>query len=343
VLCTIIAIFLAAKINFNSISARSAFLLGLGCALIPMFSFPASFALGAFLIIQAVRYKKSMSKNLVLFSVPFFIGVLLYYHLVILALNKSGTAEFMSAFWRSGFIKQDFSNFIPLIIRYFTNYFFPNNAAILGIILFFTGIYYSRKNLPVLLTLVCAAVASYMCIYPIREHVALYLVPAVIILMIKPLDFISFNRKIYSCLLLLCALIYFGKYNAGYLKNFFSEHVFWRKDGRTLVKIMKQNYRPGELVIVNNASVPTYIYYSKLLGFRPDKYVFLDKSTDNYDDKYLETINALPRNETVWFYYNFRYGGHNPMAEILKEWSKDKTILHEVNAYNGAYLLQITK
>jgi hypothetical protein len=301
-------------------------------ALLPLLSFPTVFILLSYFIIQFLKHKKTVLLKLFLSAIPIFLTLLVYYIKVAVS-SHTAQIENGSYMWDAGFLKLSIPSLISVLKLNFDYFFIPNTAILLGLILLILGI----KNEKGLLTgtIATSLIVSFLKFYPLYQRTCLYLIPIFLILLLIPLDKISKPKKLYSTIVILLTIGYFGNYMHGY-KDFVNNNIENKEDAKSTLKILKDNYKTGEIVCFNDASTSEFIFYGRYYNFVPIPNI---KITAQPEENYITILNQLPKGYTYWFYYPFEFT-KSPVINTLKEWSKTKKIFFEYEN-NNSYIIKL--
>ena len=211
-------------------------------------------------------------------------------------------------------------------------YFYPNKSVLIILILICLGIYsiiknYKERNNLLMITICLSIIAtSFLQLYPIMQRISLYITPILIILISKPIDFISVNRKVVSVLIILLYILNFNSYNFSYLKQI-TRSPDYSYDARLSMEKLKDSYKNNDLIIINAASDSEFIYYLAYYNLNTNNYVFVQ--TPNKDKElYFSILNSIPKKQNIWFFYVNDYS-HSPVIPYLKEWVLNKKILNK--------------
>ena len=337
VLVFLLIFIIISKINFKKTPDKKIILSGFLLSLLSLFSFSSLFIIGAFILVELLSNKNN-TKPVLKFSIPVCFAFIFYFLSIILQSKNN----FILNYWDKGFLSFNFSKIIVFIQTNLQYYFYPNKTILFILILIVTGFFiiaknYKNKNNMYLITICIFAIsASILKLYPIFQRVSLYLIPILIILLIKPLDIISRKKKTLSVTLILLIFFSLKAYNFSYLykiKSLSNRNY----DARTITKKLYENYK-DDLIIINRASDSEFLYYSKYYDFKTDNFIFIE-TPNNDKNLYMQTLNSIPKNQKVWFYYINDYS-HSPVIFILKEWIQDKEILYQYEK-NGSCIFHI--
>ena len=318
--------------------------LGIISAAASALAFPAIFLTGAFYSYEIIQHRKDSFKNLIIFTSP----IILYWigYILLTVLPQMG-AGYLQNYWTKGFIDFNILNFLELLKINFLYWFNPNQTIFLIGTFFLAGIIIAGINIRnkiktkeytlILLTLFFIILASFLHLYPFIDRVSLYFIPFIIILVLIPFDTIPFNKKILLGIAILLFLSTFCQYNHKYINAFFNPEIFAKYDSRTLMKNLADKYDYKNYILINDASLTDYGYYSKLYNLNTDKLGIINFSAFS-EENILKILNSLPSG-TYWFYFPNDYS-HSPAIPALKKWKANKNISEELEI-KGSYLLKV--
>ena len=279
-----------------------------------------------------------------LFLSPYFITIPPYYIFNLSPSKKEMISQF-NYLWNEGFINS-FGDFIS-IIKTNISFFFESKLALLYLIILIFGFYFlfskaKLKNKPNCLLLFFFGIvilASFFHLYPIKERVALYILPFLIIIFSVVIDNLFLKNKFKTLLAFLCFLILFQPLFSIYKQGIFKTIEYEKTYAKQMLITLKQNYKNNEILVYNDASASSYEFYSNYYNFQTDKFIRINLS--NYNKEfYFDLLKHLKPNKTYWFYYPADYS-QRPVISFIKEWANDKNkIIKEYNFKRG-YLAKI--
>ncbi len=340
------------RLEIEKLNKTKIFLLGAASFFAFLVSIPSIFITGAFVLYNLVKKNIEILKKLLYFFITYFVLMPFYYFYTLAPSRDSKLIPDFWDFFQSGFLTLNPLSFMNMLKENLIFIFEQKNFVLFGAILFILGLIILFKNiksknlkarklsLMILFVFLCAIIASLLMFYPIKERIALYLVPFFIVLILKPLDMANFTEnksKSAAAGLLLCLFIsvYFQPV---YYHNIYKRIEIKKGTGGKLMSVLKQNYKESEIVVYNDASRSIYKYYSLSQNFRTDKYIMIN--TIEYDKEYyINLLNMLPKNNTYWFYYPYDYH-KKPVIPFVEEWAKDKDILDVIKT-DTSYLLHV--
>lgn len=325
----IASILFFSKLDLNKESYKKCFLYSFFGILLILASFPCIFVVSAYIlycILTRVNFNKLLS-----FVTPLGLICFLYYLFDL----KSGQKVWMNIYfkyWESGFINLNLYNPLTMIRENLNFFFAPNNFALIGLILLIIGFVLLTKdknktNSLILLTFPVIMAFSILQIYPIWQRAALYLVPILILLLVKSLDLVSRNMKIISFLTIFMFLTYFSKYSLTYLEKFFRKDAFLKTDGLTYFPKLVKLYTNDDILVINSTTEADIRYYSAIYHFKPKRFIL--EPILKYDKDYYYTfMSFLPHGYNYWFIFGWEYShkmndSKNSIENHLEEYIKE--------------------
>lgn len=301
-------------LDINKLSFKKTFLIGTIYSFCIWFSFTSLSALFIIFILLTIKNYKKLS---CLIS-PVLISLILFYF----SQNHLQSNNFLHTYWAEGFIQNNFSNLLQIMINYFVFTF--NNLFLF--FLFIVGLLISiinlkkEKNVILIAPLFLAIILSYFSIYPLSSRVSLYLIPIIILLIAQVFDYINLkNVKVNSilCLILmfLCSITsILVSINTVLFKNFEYEDIL------TPLNIAKTQIKPQNVLYISDGSKISYIFYKNKFNF---KSVIIENKRINNFNEYEKELNKLPKNKT--YYYIYCHFPHKKQRlQELYLWGKTK-------------------
>lgn len=340
------------KFEIKNLSRTKIFLLGMVSFLTFLVSIPSIFMTGAFILYNLAKRNAEIFKKLPYFFITYFILMPFYYFYTLAPSRNSKLIPDFWDFFQSGFLTLNPLSFINMLRENLIFMFEQQNFVLFGAMLLIWGLIIIFKNikskntetqkisLMILFVFLCAITASLLMFYPIKERIALYLIPFFVVLILKPVDTINFTKnKIRGIITILILCLFICTYfKPAYFSGIHKRIEIKKGAGSKLMSVLKNNYREGEIVIFNDASRSIYKYYALNFGFNTDNFIMIN--TINYNKEfYTNLLNMLPKNNIYWFYYPYDYH-KKPVIPFVEEWAKDKEILNTIKLGN-AYLLHV--
>lgn len=323
-------------INLQNFQTRAKLILSsLFLAIIPWFSFPSVFVIAAGITI--ILFKALKNKNNLLhftfFFLPFLVSALIY--LKIYALNNFAHNAIVD-FWQPYFITGG-KNFLWMLGNNL-KFFFPSvKFVLLELILLIGGavIFYKEKSnffYISVISFLSVILLSALHIYPFMERLVLFLLPMVLLFVIKPLDVISKNKKTTSVFIVLIFVLTFYPQIALTKQLITSEKFDKEEYAREMMATMMKQIKPNDKIFVNSPSEVESAYYSSFYDKKNSKKQ--EKIKKVIKENYINELNSLKRGN-YWFYLPIDY--HNiPTIPWVDEWAKSKQVIY-YNKFNGQY------
>jgi len=353
---TTVVLLLAILLKDKKLSKSKLFVLGILSCLIVFFSYTAGFIILCTLIVFCIKNifesksKQEIKEKFKLFlyyMIPFSIIMAIFFFVNCLpAINN----EFLQEFWNTNisyayFLPKKYAQ-IKEFFQFFTSPFgriYPSMFIFVSTIILLTkkdkflcGILY--------LPFVLAIALGYFKLYPLSpERLCLYLIPIFILILFKPLDFISLKKKALSLFIILPIFL-----NINY-KKIFTQYVQFL-NGKAIYVINDYKYRYKKEKITLFPQFIDILYHSDIT---PNDYFIRDYASGGIiDEKYSSKINyqnmkwdeysdfkdleTIPKNSNVYLYiskeYHFDY-------DQLKEWiNKNCTIIYNIKCYNAEFI-----
>jgi len=332
------------KIELEKMSFKKSLLAGFVLFFLLLFSMPSIFLTGAFIIYSLKNFKKKVLVNIGAIIIPFLCLGPFYYFFNLLPTRKLMVEEFLYQ-WESGFMHFFPPNIIPMLYENLWYLFDQKSFWLFGAILLIWGVVILFKH-PVdkkmtnllFLSLALALLASFCDIYPIKTRLSLYMISPVIVFLLKSLDIFSLKKKLSSMLSVVLCLIFFSSYNPALITGAFNDFAVDKRDGRTIMKVLKENFKQDEIVICNYGSETIYAFYSALNEMYTKNFIMI-KMQEYSKEYYTGLLNELPKGHTYWLYYAHDFP-LNQVIPFVKEWKKDKNVLEEHESF-GSYLLKV--
>ncbi|MGN1124841.1 MAG: hypothetical protein ACI4SM_01520 [Candidatus Gastranaerophilaceae bacterium] len=323
VLMFMISLLFFAKMNLYKLDRWRIFGVIGFCFLAVNISLPTLFVIGAWCIYSLLKFKKEGLKNVLIFFIPFTIIFVLYYFLYLAPARVVELDEFWKEFFLGFNLIKDLMIFKSNLYYYFT----PNKLILFLMLLVTSGFYILLKSEDKLEKLTSFAVllslvASILKIYPSYERLSLFIIPVVIIMLVKPFD-ITKNIVLKSIILffVILSLVY---YNNKFIKKYFSNSIFGKSGSHQVISYVKEHYQPEDIIVYNKASSAEYLFYTKTLDFIPNKYIVTN--LPSYEKElYFKNLSFLERGSYI-FIVTYDYV-RMPIREFLMEWLQDKNIV----------------
>ncbi len=286
-------------------------------------------AIGAALVLLALVIKtKKHKKEYFLFLLPQMLN-LIPFALHMSAIEK--TRIFMSSIWSHGYIEQNLSNLTTLFLDNIFYIFHPYKfilpqfpyflPILFGIICILGAIILYRQNKFKFYLLLAPYFVflflSYGGFYPYYDRMTLFLTPVFLILFAKSFEFIFKKRFGF---LVFIVLVIFSIYpvitSQKVMKNLPSQDLY------TFLKL-KENYKKGDVIVLNQTSLPQFLYYSAKYSFVCEN-IQVEKMFYSADE-YLMLLNTLDENKNYWFMVSsVKFPKAVNTREVIEFWGSNK-------------------
>lgn len=344
----LVAFLCFSALDLDKISIKKTFLYGILSFAGFLFSLPVIFITGAFMLCNFFDFKNLNRQKVIkifVFLLPFIV-LLPFYYIYVLYPSQYEMMNVNGSLWYDGFLTLNLANIINIIKMNLVYFFHQENFTLFAVVLLIAGFAVSIKNAKIskdsmllCFIILCVIIASCMHIYPIKERVALYLLPFLLVLIVKPLDSISFEHKFKSVFIIIFFLLFAsGYFSYSYYKDFYPQILSKKGDGARFMQILKANYKKDDIVVYNDASDSIYKYNSMRQNFSTDRFIQI-VLTDYGKEFYTGLLNQLPKGHTYWFYYPYDYH-KKAVIPFVRDWAKTKHI--EEERLNGhSYFLKV--
>lgn len=307
--------------GFQVINKRKLVLVGMIYAFCIWLSFTSLFAIFSVLFLFLLKNFKEYKKILLL-SLPIGISFVCFY----ISQHQLASNDFLHNYWQDGFINANFNNLFSIITNYLGFCF--NNFIL--IILFFVGLLMSlvkirnEKNFVLLIPFVLAIVLSYFSIYPLSSRTSLYLLPVVVLFVVKTIDYMNLKNKfinqLFIFLIILLTSISVSLATLGKIRNFEYENIL------TPLNIAQKEIKNNDILYVSEGSAISYEFYKNKFNF---KNVIIENQRINNQEDYYNYLNKLPKNKKYYYVFSHFPNKKQRLHEVYL-WAKNKK---NFNAY----------
>lgn len=314
--------------DLSKISIKKAVFWGLIFALLPWFSFVSVFILaGGFLHLFFKNIKADWAKKIIL-SLPLVISCLIYLK-VYLANNYTGSTGLFD-FWQYYFVNGNIKQFIWLIANDMKYFFMPIKYLLFAFILLIWGVVVLYKEQSHFLKISSLSfgvliLASWLHLYPFAERLILFLLPIFLLLIIKPLDLVSFNKKVKSVVVIFLFLITFTPQILYAIELFEAKGLDKEEYPREMMEVMVKKLKATDTIFINNSSDAEFAYYSSFYGVK-NKFIQEDADKNISKVQYIAKLNNL-KPGYYWFYLPIDYI-HVSVLPWIEEWAQKNKIIY---------------
>lgn len=284
----------------------------------------ASFFAEFTIFLTLLIFNRKQFCNIIYIFIPVILSAIYFY------IFKRATIDtgFFQNYWNFGFFDNNINNNFSLFNQ-FSWFIFQNKLimTLLFIISCFIALIkdFKNKNLYLyLFPIVIAIILSYLKIYPFHSRLILFIVPCVIIFIVKWTDYINLKNKYIYLLItvIFSAFIMFPILQNDYKKIIKKEYRL--EDMQSLLKIANKLAKPDDIFIIPRNNKWLYEYYKQYV---PVKNLTVITPIRSEDDNFTEHLESYPKGKV---YYMFI--AHSSINNIKKQknfqkiydWAKDK-------------------
>ena len=198
-------------------------------------------------------------------------------------------------------------------------------------------------NRILIISLFIAVAASFLGLYPLYKRIQIYLIPVFIIFILKVCDIKKIKQQYLLVLFSIILLNFAPILNLKYMEQINSKDVFEKWNGRETLKVIQDNFKDGDTLLVNYQSKSQYEYYSKYLNFNPENIIIYDFSNKTKDE-FFDYLNNLENNKDYWF-LNIITSFDNQERDYLIDWkSNTKNVITKYEyIIRRSYVVKIEK
>ena len=339
------------KISFNKTKAIIKYIII--SVIFPLISLICYLPIAGFLLSELFKNKFKNLKSFILIQIPLLCMSLFYYTTTLLP-QKKLILKYSSDLWKQGYLGFNFFENCTVIKNLYVYFFYPNNIAILLIVVSAIGFtilaknYKIKRNFILLFVFLISFLCAFLKIYPLYERASLFLIPVFIILITKPIDTITCKRKICSILVILLFIFSFHNYNLQYLKQLNTGKIWNARfksemsNAKEIVKTLIQDYHPNDILIINNASKVEWYYYKKYYNFKPLIEYYTDEDVYTKEE-YRDFINKiLVQSEMFKFICTMDY---SPDLKVLSTYKNLKSTYPSAKEYKAgmSYMIYVKR
>jgi len=332
---TIICLLFFVNLDMEKLNKMKALIYGALLSIVPWFSFVSIFALtGGVLNLFFQNLKKKKGEFLFTFYsllFPLLISALLYLKIYLLT-NYTGTH--MVSDWANYFITLNPLKFLFLLSESIKYLFAPVEYVLFALIMLIFGIiiYIREKSLffnVAILTFISFIVTSFLKIYPFGDRIIIFLIPIYLLLMLKPIDTISLDKKWQSLMILAIILLTFYPQIIWAKSMIDTKSISRGEYPREMMKLLSENLKKDDVIFVNNLSNTEFAYYSSFYNLK-NQVIQEPQNSDR-----IAVLNSIKKGQYCWFYIVY----DNP--ELIFNWiNKNTKIIKKIRISQlGNYLV----
>jgi len=329
VFCCLLVIYIFMSIDFKIIELKQIFKYGFILSILPWFSFASTFAiLSGFMILSFKKENPAFFTSLLALPVT---SAFLYLNLFVVKIYTQNSAG-MIGYWHNAFVNKDFSNIHPLITDNF-NYFFQNiphfSITIAGLCIFAGIIIFCKKSdflftqisLMIFATLICASMLKF---YPFSTRMILFLIPILVIYMVKITDIKNcFVSWLIVAILLIPHFIFA-------VKCLHYQNINRNDYARNMMNILSVNIYPQDIIILNETSNADFLYYNTFFKLN-NKIEYLKPDIKNKENN-TTLLNRLNKGKYIMF-LSYDCTPHKSNINEIRTWAyKNAKVIYEIKS-----------
>jgi hypothetical protein len=167
------------------------------------------------------------------------------------------------------------------------------------------SIYKTHKERFFLLVLpICfALLAAGLHTYPFENRLILFLLPTVLLFLAEGVVWVWRTTRKRSLVIGIVVMVSFFFHP---LSTAWNSYPRTHEEARPVLKYLKQQKHPGDVVYVYYASEGVYAYYARRLGFAHEDFVQGIESRQDWR-KYIQDLQQLRGQNRVWFFFSHAY------------------------------------
>lgn len=350
VLCFMVLFLILNKITSENLNIKNTTIYCAVTTTFPLLSIPSYFLISAWFFREILKRVKNYKYLIKLIIIQFPMIIISYfYYTSTLHPQRRHILKISTKFWQQGFLSADVTNNLVIIKKLLLYYFTPCSFYVALFILLLIGIllmlirYKNKENAFLINSILVVGAASFFHLYPLHERIALYLIPTVIILVSKGLDFVSKDKKLISAVVLLNFIVAFHNYDFNYLHkcyktdiwSYYSNLWFYHFEKNTYPKfketfdLLKNNYNPyQDIIVINTMSKAEYKYYKTYYDFYPQKEIYTTWIHNGPHTDYEKQLDKLTvKNKYYWIFYYTDYTNNKSASEGTKYFAARQDIL----------------
>lgn len=345
VLCTILLYLAFIRTDFSKLSYKKTAIFSVMVGFLIWFSIPTIFIISAFILVKLL--KREDIKKVLIFIFTVGLSALLYLNIYVIN-TYAHTDKFMHEFWQTQFVLPNFSNFLYLFANNINYLFYPIKNIFFVIILLILGsyIFYREKkstfiNLSII-SFFALIVASIFKFYPFSQRLIIFLIPAFLIIICKPIDIISKDSKFKSgmIIILLATFMIPQIVLAKVLLTVNSKEINKGDFSRGMMEFIANNMKKDDIIFINDASIAQYFYYSSFYKINNEEIV--GKLSNKSEKDKRQVLNGLSRGN-YWMFLPYEYPGDGDVIKFITSWADKKTKVYYKKPEGQGCLLYLTK
>ena len=336
VLFTIICLLFFINLNIEKLSLKKAFLYGLLLSIVPWFSFVSAFIIaGGFLNLGFKNIKYDWKKKVFLI-LPILLGGLVYLKIYLVS-NYTGTH--MVNYWQNNFVTANPFFFLYLLAENIKYFFFPIQYVLFSLILLIWGviIFYREKSSFINISVasfILLIIASFLRFYPFFGRLVLFLVPIFLLLILKPLDLVSFNKKFKLFIIFFLTFFTLCPQIIQTIDFIQTRSISKGESPREMTENLVKNLKKNDIIFVSNSANTEFAYYSSFYNIKNQ--IIQEPQHSNT----VEVLNSLKKGQNYWFYITF--GNPKSILDWIDKNAEVIKIIHPEKTNDYLIYMKIT-
>ncbi len=317
VLCSLISLYIFLTVDFKSATTKSMLIYGLILAMLPWFSFGSAFVIIAGFM--TLSFKRDNPKLFTTLLIPVAASAFIYLKAFIIKSYISNSSGMLS-YWQNEFVSKDLSNLAQLNTQNL-QYFFstiPHLSLLLIILCIILGFILIIKDTKLsyllisVLTFSTLILASMMRLYPYSRRMVLFLIPFLVIYIVKILDI----KKWVAGLIVLSFILI---PHTIFAYNFWKLNEYSKGDiSRTIFLIMAKNISPEEIIVLSEVSNADYFYYNTFYNLS-NKIEYIKPDYSKHETN-TTLLNRLPSGK-YWIFMSYDYHTNFKNINEFEKWT----------------------
>ena len=340
VFCSLLVIYLFNRFDISKLSYKKAIAAGVLYSVIIWMSFVSGIVVlaGYVSALITTKYYKKVSVS----AVPVLILCLLCVKLFLFA---SYTGTTMARAWSEEFVSRNFSNLLYLFVMSLKYFFEPVRNLLFLTIFFIWGLVLALKKREsrfyiLYLTIIMLVIFSWLRLYPTRYLRVLFLFPVYAIILFKPFELFSINRKFVSLLLLFMIILTFTPQVLLTGKYIKTKNHNKRDPAREFSRYVYEKIKLEDKIFLNIASNTEFEYYKH---FYPVKNKVLKESpVENLKDTRVSKVIEIIEKEKGDFWIYMPYDiPHRAVSAELSDYLYKNSKVYENWRFGDAVLMYV--
>lgn len=341
VFCTLLCLYFFSKFDIERAGLKKVLLYALALCSIVWFSFVSIFIIAAGIILLFSRDIKGNLKKKFALILPFLMSLIVYLKFYFVHTSVDTT---MVNYWAQNFIKNDFSNFLYLLVNNIKYFFYPMTFVLFGVLLLIFGLVIGLKEKNkifqlILMTFLLVVFSSVVKIYPFYERLILFMLPLFMIIMLTPLNIISSKKKFKSFSILFLTFFAFYQQIPATIYTLKTSSFGRGEYPRQMLEILNNNVKKNDIIFVNSASNIEFEYYKNYFDIK-NKVIQENIESPSQSEYFSYLNNKLSKGHYYWFYLPYD-SKNNPVFKYILDWISDNAKVIKASRVGKSVLLYL--